>query len=365
MKCHFVYSVPMQVENAFLARAQRKLRRILSDHGLPMGLLSNRQPSEMDFQRWPVQSPYENTRNLYCALSERMPTLLYDLTERVYCKFHADDIFLGHPYFPHLEGGYGVTEMSVKQKIRPRILALITPLHCDVEINTYHINKAFLDDVDKLLPSADMLFGIMGEFWWDQWDHSPYAHWKKKMIRLDMAVDTLRYPRIKKRFNRPGKRGYLYIGNSSDPRKGADFLSRMMAQLSDYPRGWIGSGPDIPNVPRIAQGTQLTPAFMSEVAEKYDIFISPSVADPNPTTILESMAWGFPVVCTPQSGYYQTSYRKNIYLDNIDQSVNVLRDMQYLEEAKLMLMADKARDVVVADYSWDKFTSSITNNIGL
>jgi hypothetical protein len=38
---------------------------------------------------------------------------------------------------------------------------------------------------------------IMGEYWWDQWDLSKYAHWKTKMVRLDMAVDATRYPRVK------------------------------------------------------------------------------------------------------------------------------------------------------------------------
>jgi glycosyltransferase involved in cell wall biosynthesis len=365
VKCHFVYSVPIYQDQSFVARLERRVRSILNNRGIPVGLLSNRQPTTDDLKSWPVQSPSENTRNIYCALARKAPTILYHLTERVHCRFQPDDIFLGHPYFPHTEGGYGVTEMALKETIRPRKVALITPLHCDVKIKTDHINKEFLDDVDRMLPSADVLFGIMGEYWWNQWDLSPYAHWKSKMIRLDMAVDAQRYPRIKKSFNQAGKRGYLYIGNSSDPRKGVDFLSRLMSQFDDYPKGWIGSGPDIPNVPRISDRHQLTPEFMAEVGKQYDIFISPSIADPNPTTILESMAWGFPVVCTPQSGYYETDYRKNIFLDDIVKSVNVLNELQYTDEQKLMLMADKAREAVVADYNWDKFTATVIQNLGI
>ncbi len=363
--CHFVYSVPMHVDNSFFARAKRKLRTILNNNGMPVGLLSNRQPSEMDFRPWPVQSPYENTRNIYQALSKKAPTLLYHLTERVHCKFQPDDIFLGHPYFPHSEGRYGVTELSLKERMRPKKMALITPLHCDVKIKTGHINKEFLDDVDGLLPLADTLFAIMGEYWWDQWDLSPYAHWKRKMVRLDMAVDASRYPRIKRSFNPPGARGYLYIGDSGDPRKGVDFLSVIMDALKDYPLGWIGSGPDIPNVPRISKARQLTPEFMAEISRRYDFFISPSIADPNPTTILESMAWGFPVVCTPQSGYYETDYRKNIYLDDPVKSINVLVELQHADESVLSLMAGKARAAVVAEYNWDRFTSTIIQNLGL
>jgi len=363
MKSHFVYSVP--VNHSLIARIERKIRAKLNNMGFPVGLLSNRQPDIGDFKSWPVQSPSENTRNLYLALSNKMPTLLYHLTERVRCRFQPNDIFLGHPYFPHREGRCGVTEMAFKEKIRPRKMALITPLHCDVKIKTDHINKDFLDDVDRLMPSVDILFAIMGEYWWDQWDNSPYAHWKSKMVRLDMAVDAQRYPRIKKSFNMPGKRKYLYIGNSQDPRKGTDFLSQLMSQQEDRPAGWIGSGPDIPHVPRISDYCSLTPEFMAGIARQYDFFISPAKADPNPTTILESMAWGFPVICTPQSGYYETDYRKNIYLDDIDNSVNILKELQYTDEQKLLLMADKAREVVIADYNWDKFTSTIIQHLGI
>jgi len=359
MRCHFVYSVPRPVNVSILDRYKTKIRYKLNQLGMPISLLRNRQPTYNEFRTWPVQSPYENTRNIYEALSRKMPTLLYHLTEKVYCGFKADDYFLGHPYFPHKEGYHGVTEMAFREKIRPTKLALIAPLHCDVKIKTYHINKEFLDDIDKLLPTADILFAIMGEYWWDQWDLSPYSHWKPKMVRLDMAVDTRRYPRIKKSFNSIGKRGYLYIGNSNDPRKGIDYFSNLMGQLPNYAKGWIGSGPEIPNVPRISEARQLTPEFMTEIAKQYDFFISPSIADPNPTTILESMAWGFPVVCTPQSGYYETAFRKNIYLDDNAKSVNILNELQNADERELRLMADKAREIVESEYTWERFTNTI------
>ena len=365
MKCHFVYSVPSTISRLQLARINRKIRTILNNIGISVALLLNRQPTYDDFKSWPIRAPSENTRNLYGALSKKMPTFLYHLTERVHCRFQPDDIFLGHPYFPHTKKGYGVTELALKEKVRPRKMALVTPLHCDVRIKTGHINKEYLDAVDKLLPLVDVLFAIMGEYWWDQWDLSPYAHWKTKMVRLDMAVDAQKYPRIKKSFNPAGKRGYLYIGNSSDSRKGTDFLNQLMSQLKGYPMGWIGSGPNIPNMSRISKNRSLTPEFMTEIAKRYDFFISPSRADPNPTTILESMAWGFPVACTPQSGYYETDYRKNIYLDDIVKSINVLTELQYADERKLTLMADKAREIAVADYNWNKFTSTVIQNLGI
>jgi glycosyltransferase involved in cell wall biosynthesis len=282
----------------------------------------------------------------------------------VRCGFSEDDIFIGHPFFPHELGRYGVTELAAKEARRPRKFALIAPLHCDLAISHKHINKEFLADVDRLMPVTDVLFAIMGDYWWDQWSKSPFAHWKHKMTRLDLAVDVNYFPRVKTRFNKAGRRGYLYIG-ANEPRKGTDVLSHLMNQLGNYPCGWVGRGPEIPGIKHISPDRPLTPSFMAELANTFDFFVSPSRVDPNPTTILESMAWGFPVICTPQSGYYETSYRSNIFIDNYDRSVAVLQRLQYANGAELLRMASEARAVVETQYSWDRFTSSIVSRLEL
>jgi glycosyltransferase involved in cell wall biosynthesis len=363
VNCHLAYSVPF-FGRSLAARGERKVRRLLQECGFGVKVVSSRQPSPADLDAWPVCSPYENTKHLYRAISQRCPTILYHLTERVRCDLGPEDVFLGHPCFPHKKNGRGVTELAVRSKARPRRLALITPLHCDTEIESDHINRDFLNDVERLLSGADVLFAIMGEYWWDRWDTSPFRHWKNKMVRLDMAVDVSRYPRVKRRFNPPGKRGFLYIGPNSK-RKGSDFLARLMGSMGQYPRGWVGHGADIPNIARISGRRPLDPQFMAEVARSYDFFVSPSRADPNPTTILESMAWGFPVVSTVESGYYETSYRKNIYIEDFERSLAVLRALQHQDEGELIAMSDAARAEVERDYTWERFTGTIVKDLGL
>lgn len=362
MKCHFVYAVPSP-QNSPFHKVRRKLLSLVSRLGLQVNLIGNRHPVLSDFSVWPTQSPYENTRNIYEALAKHLPTSLYHLTERVRCNFAPDDIFLGHPYFPHDKNGWGVTELAAQEKVRPRTFALISPLHCDTYIRTTHINKEYLDDVNRLMPVTDILFAIMGEYWWDRWDSSPYAHWKPKMVRLDMAVDTGKYPRLKHRFNPPGERGFLFIGSSDDLRKGSAHFSRLMEAFGECRKGWIGGGPEIPGVPRISGHRSLTPEFMAKIAEDYDFFISTAVADPNPTTILECMGWGFPVVCTPQSGYYETDYRRNIYLDDFEKSVLVLRELQNADDDAIMQMANQARQVVESEYTWEIFCETIIKHL--
>lgn len=361
MKCYFVYSVPF-LSQSLIQRVIRKIRVVLNEASIPIGLITNRQPDEKEIDLWPGQSPYSNTKNIYKALSKVYPTQLYTLKEHVKIRFNDDDIFLGHPFFPYKPNGIGVTEFAVSSNIKPKFLAIITPLHCDINIKTTHINKAFLDHVNGLIPKVDVLFAIMGQYWWDQWDQSPYAHWKPKMVRLDMAVDVKDYPLIKKKFNEPGCRRFLYIGKN-DPMKGVDFLSKLAFELKNYEFGWIGVGEDIPCVKRISGHRQLDPEYMSKVAEGYDFFISPSLADPNPTTILESMAWGFPVICTPQSGYFAAEYIRNIYRNDFNKSVKIIRALQDLNETELFKWSKLARQVVENDYNWGRFTETILNYI--
>jgi hypothetical protein len=220
-------------------RLRRHVLPRLQRLGLPVSLVGNRQRPDVSF--WPRCSPYENTRHIFAGLSRRLPTLLYALDEQVSCNFSEDDVFLGHPYFPALSGKRGVTELSIPRRPRPRTFAVISPLHCETSIATNHLNKAYLDAIDELLTDADVLFGIMGEYWWNRWRESPYAHWLPKMVRLDMGIDVASFPRVKTRFNPPGRRGFLYIGRN-DPMKGTDLLSRLAQAVGDFRAGWIGSG---------------------------------------------------------------------------------------------------------------------------
>lgn len=363
MKCHFVYAVPF-TKGMFGSRLKRKIVSVLIEYGILTNSLKTRMPSQAEMATWPARHPATVAKHLYCSLATKMPTYLYHITEHTKCEISDEDIFIGHPYFPHSSHGYGVTELAAKAITRPNVFALISPLHCDITVGGNHINKEFLDDIEAMMPKVDILFAIMGEYWWDRWDASPYSHWKPKMVRLDMAVDVEDFPMVKRKFNKPGCRGFLYIG-TNEPRKGTDFLGDLMSHFPDCNKGWIGPGKDIPNVTRISNDRPLTPEFMATLANDYDFFISPSRVDPNPTTILQSMAWGFPVVCTLQSGYYETSYRRNIFLDDMQKSVSVLKDLQYADESELVKMAEEARAIVLADYNWEKFNSTVLAGLGL
>jgi glycosyltransferase involved in cell wall biosynthesis len=200
----------------------------------------------------------------------------------------------------------------------------------------------------------------MGPFWYDTLPQSPFADWQPKIIRLDMAVDTQQYLRAKMQFNAPGKRGYLYIG-SNRPEKGCEVLARTMAGLQDYRCSWVGDGPEIASMRRLHRRVELTPELVAQLARDHDIFVNTSVSDANPTTILEAMAWGFPVACTPQSGYYRMPSLISLSTTDISANIEKLRQLQEAPEATLSRVAETNLKLVRTDYTWHRFCDSVWN----
>ena len=331
---HFVYVRPgakpmfrSGIASA-LERTAREAKRRLASNGVPL------------------QAPYSITVNLHRYLAARGKVKLYDWRETGTIALQPDDILLGHPH-PDPET---LVQKTMRAGARCRLKALLFPIHHAIpEINEYAL---------PLLDSADVVLGIMGPYWYDTLESSFLAEWKKKIVRLDLAVNALEYPLLKTKFNAPGRRGYLYIGNHR-PEKGIEALSKTLEKLGAYPRGWVGGGEDIPHVPRIARYRALTREFVAGLAKDYDIFLNTSVSDANPATILEAMAWGFPVACTPQSGYYNMPTIIPLSTTDIGANVAALEELQHAPEERLRELSRANRALVETQYTWEKFCATV------
>ncbi len=300
----------------------------------------------------PLSAPGSITMRLSSYLRRRHPIRFYGLEETGAIDWEANDIILGHP---HPDPGTMI-QRAFSSSVRCKHKALIFPIHHALpEINTF----AF-----PLLEQADQVFGIMGPYWKDTLDQSCFAPWKHKITSLDMAVDGIEYPYLKKQFNPPGQRGYFYIGSSSDrPEKGCEILEKTMAKLSGFPNGWIGGGRDLSSMNRIATYASLTPSFVASLANQFDFFINTSISDANPTTILEAMAWGFPVACTPGSGYHNVPAITTLSSTDIEHNANILLDLQFAPEERLQAISQEGRRLIETHYSWDRFCSTVWNGL--
>jgi len=294
----------------------------------------------------PMPAPYSITVNLERFLRARGRVRVYDWRETGAIELGEDDILIGHP---HADPDT-LVQQTLRRGVRCRLRALMFPIHHGMpEISAFTL---------PLVEQADVVFGITGPYWHDTLGQSHFAPWKKKFVRLDLAVDAEEYPLVKRRFNPAGQRGYLYIGNNR-PEKGSEVLSATLGRLKEFPRGWVGGGPEIAEVPRIATYRRLDREFISALAEKFDIFVNTSVSDANPATILEAMAWGFPVACTPQSGYYKMPTIVELSTTDVDANERKLREMQEAPEEQLVAVSRKNRELVETQYTWERFCGTV------
>jgi glycosyltransferase involved in cell wall biosynthesis len=323
------------------ARLRRRATLLAQRGGIPFSLVGRR--DSVDVSRWPERSPVIIAARLFDALQARGPVRLYDWTERVSIRGGPNDVLLGHPGSADF-----VWNRSFNEGRSGARIALFPLSHGMPEANTYF--EPFVQRVDAIL-------GIMGSYWWDTWRAGPFAHWADKLTPVDMAIDAARFPRVKTSFNPPGRRTFLYIGRDG-PQKGTHLLSTLFGLAKRHRCIWIGPGRPIPHVE--ARGfAHLTPAYMRRLAEECDVFITMGVSDANPTTILEAMAWGFPVCNTPESGYHRLPELIGLSTTDMQHNLAVLDRMQDAPEAELRTQADLARARVERDFGWDRFLGTV------
>ena len=121
---------------------------------------------------------------------------------------------------------------------------------------------------------------------------------------------------------------------------------------------WIGPGPDLPNLEHWGSHG-LTSSFLQRVACECDVFVAMGTSDANATSVLESMASGFPVACTPQSGYHGAPSIIELSTWDMVHNVEVLRRLQAMPSAELAALGNDGRELARTRYSWDRFETRL------
>jgi hypothetical protein len=99
------------------------------------------------------------------------------------------------------------------------------------------------------------------------------------------------------------------------------------------------------------------------VAARHDFTLTVGAFDANPTTILESMAWGLIPVCTPTSGYAGIPSIPNVPLGDPDGAAAVLRRLLDAEEAELVALQERNFALVREEYTWERFGRAIAAQV--
>lgn len=347
---HFIYTVP-NPRNRIIKRADTYARK----HGTTIPPLHRWSDK---FINWPspIYAPYSITYHLLKALGKHAKVKLYDWTENTTCDMKDGDILLGHPH-PDTKKELWTKpdDQSVMwktiQKYPRNEKYVIAPYNHDPR------QCEWVKGVFKLVPN---FIAICGKNWIDSWDKSPLFGVVKNLKQVDMAIDIANYPRVKKKFNKKGQRKFLYIGNTYYM-KNTGQLEKIAALGKNFQGGYISKG-EISGWKKIASHANLTPEYMSKIADEYDVFINCSTFDAQATTVIENMCFGLAIACTPESGY---SYPSIIKLDCHDTAFNLeqINKIQNMEEEELVSLADANRKIAEEKHTWDNFCKNVINFI--
>lgn len=307
-----------------------------------------------------IRSPDTITQNLFRFLGHRSTVVFHNWQSRAPVFPALGDIVIGHP---HPDANTALRLLWNHTNVSRRYL--LFPFHHGLPESNLWANA--------LVESSDRYFAITGPYWMDTISTSAFAHWERKITRLDMAVDPEAFPHVKTKWNPKHERTFLAI---TDPRpeKG----QRVLAQVAlEHKIRLVHVGHMHAELARMLQNklphfesvgwTDLTHDVARQLCEKCDIFIHMGVSDANPTTILEAALWGLPVVCTPTSGYL----KGNLVFENVFapgttgayKNAQVFEELQTMPEQHLRTWAENARKTVVRQHTWDRFCQTIWEEI--
>lgn len=312
----------------------------------------------------PCRSPHHASRMMLHHFKKFGKVRYYSLYEKGCIDLKPDDIFIG---LPVPDGGFGfdsrpagddrksITSATLrKNRDSNRNKVMIIPFANDHKLMDW--------SVDLAKNYADKIILIAGDIWTKDWKSTPYGDIdQSRVLRIDNAVDITDYLPIKHSFNPKGERKLLYIGHTGWYKNTAE-LERIAERMPGFKGTHYGQG--------IVKGWDnrgygdFSPKSLEKMAKEHDIFVTVSNADAQATTILENICFGFPIACTPETGY---EYPSIVKLDKDDTLANIkaLTAMNGMDESDLKRLVEESRSVVRRFHSFDMYLEKLTNFIGL
>jgi hypothetical protein len=298
----------------------------------------------VDFSK--KSAPWSIGNNLYKALKKIDTVKVYQWTSYEKIVPKKGDILIGHAHpNPFTVFRRSLDNSNWRKKI------LIQPFNSDPLQMSYLYS--FIND-------CDLFFAITGKFWFDNLKKTIFKSWKKKMLRLDMAINLLDYQNIKKKFNKKFQRKFIYIGNEIK----FNNYTKNTAYLKDIANTYkpsLFSTAGNKKIDRIKHYGWLNfhEKKGKEIIKKHDFLIMASKHDANPTVILEAMAWGIIPLVTKECGYYKNKGIYNMPLNNLKETINIIKKLQAIKDQDLKKVQRYNYLEVKNKYTWKIFTNKV------
>jgi hypothetical protein len=257
------------------------------------------------------------------------------------------DILIGHPNLVT----FNIFNRSLdNSKWRRKIL--LHPFNHDWEQISYL--EPYIDKVDSFL-------AISGKYWHRNVSDPRIARWMPKVKQLDLAVEPMDFPKVKHCYNPPGKRKFLYIGNTN-PGKNVSYLREISIALPDLEISHIGTGNIGGNVRALGYRDLQRHESLKLISE-YDFLLTVGTFDANPTTILEAICWGLVPICSPSSGYENEPGIINISVSDFEHGKAKIAEVQNMPSDKLTQLHEVGYSNIIKHYNWKRFLFDVDNEI--
>ncbi len=284
---------------------------------------------------------------IYDFLSKNYDVKVYNWDKFDIIVPNKGDILIGHPHpnpFTIFHRSFFNTNWGKK--------IVLTPFNCDLKQNAF---------LDKYIYAADVYAAITGNFWALNMYSSHFSHWAPKFSALDLAVDRSVFPNLKESFNKVGSRNIIYIGHTGW-RKNTKYLEEIAAQNLDFTFYWCGKGKPLKGFIPLGY-LNFDDESSKEIISRMDFSITVGEFDANPTTILESMAWGIIPICTKSSGYDKYESIINVPLNNVKKVTKILTELSLKNCESLKEIQDQNFELLDKEFNWDIFLNKIENII--
>lgn len=229
----------------------------------------------------------------------------------------------------------------------------------------YMVSEPDIPMVLNLWNKADHLLLITGEHWFNTIDSSPFSALQPPKTRVDMAIDTSIHTYHKERWNPVGKRNFLIIGHDIWA-KGFEHIAEL-ARVAGIRVGHMGGDKSstFDHVPQFTSygGVIFDDRNQHAVANEFDFFLSIANADANPTTLLETSAWGLVAACNVESGYLPDRPFIELRKGDLSYNLEVIDMLQRTSEYNLRKRSRIVREVIEKEYNWQRFCNTVWQSV--
>jgi hypothetical protein len=296
-----------------------------------------------------IATPHAIALKLAARLRPRYRTLHYDLNYPKAIVPVPGDILLGHPD----AAAWTVFRRSMNDPRWGRKIGMAPFMPGDLGQSAY---------LHRFIPACDLFLAITGQHWFRAIPSTPFRHFLPKLVHLDLAVDRGDFPFVKRSWNPPGKRRFVYIGHDAGY-KNLPYLQDLASRSPGCDFTWIGT--DRSRYPNLRCGGRRD--FSDEENRRFiagfDFMVTVGRADANPTTILEAMSWGLIPVCTPESGYDREEGVINVPLDDAGAAAEIIARLQSMPEERLQELQRINQSRLEGHYHWDRFAEVVIGAI--